>query len=104
PIISMFSSVKTTTGASIELYEFLDGIRKGRWQDLVLAIRAANDDDKKAQLKKKLPAVTVSGYFDKRSAKDIRHHSGFIAMDIDNVTNPEEVKDVLRTDAYCYSA
>lgn len=104
PIISMFSSVKTTTGESIELYEFLDGIRKGRWQDLVLAIRATNDDDKKAQLKKKLPAVTVSGYFDKRAAKDIRHHSGFIAMDIDNVTNPEEVKDVLRTDAYCYSA
>ena len=59
---------------------------------------------KRRNSRRSFPAVTVSGYFDKRSAKDIRHHSGFIAMDIDNVTNPEEVKDVLRTDAYCYSA
>jgi len=48
--------------------------------------------------------VTVSGQFSDRKDDALKEHSGFIAIDIDNIDNPEEAKKLVQADSYIYSA
>lgn len=83
---------------SITLGDFLFG---GYWQDEVEAYRvrlqefaraeglkAAKEEPRVKELKKHLPAATLSGYFETgRKTDSLTAHTGFIALDIDYQDN-----------------
>jgi predicted P-loop ATPase len=69
----------------------------------VLKCRAAPNKEIRDLLKKTAPLVTISGSFAARKDDAIRNHSGFIAIDIDNVENIEETRKHLSNDPYTYA-
>ncbi len=83
--VSLFASVQTNTPISeISLYEFLrDEQYKQKYLPLVQEYRTTGKDE----LKKQLPAVTVSGTFDKRNTDGLKEHSGLICIDVDAKDN-----------------
>ncbi|MCP4367308.1 MAG: DUF927 domain-containing protein [Deltaproteobacteria bacterium] len=92
----------------ITIAEFLEGVKSGTWKAEVVAVRALPTKEKrKAYKEKHLPCVTISGLFGKgRSIKNLTQHSGFICIDIDDLTS-EELKTLLnkfRKDKYIYAA
>lgn len=64
-----------------------------RWRGTVEKIRAEADPDKRASLKRDLPAFIPAGVFTKKTADGLQKHSGFICIDID-------AKDNARTDNF----
>jgi hypothetical protein len=103
-IISQYDSIYNTKDTDIELAAFIEGVRTGKWQDIVLQVRATADKDERDKKKKSAPLVTVSGSFSARKDEALRAHSGFIAIDIDNIENPEETKKLIAADSYIYAA
>lgn len=104
--ISIYDNIHQNKGnQTVPLDIFLTDVRDGRWQDQVLKIRTIKDHDKRQNEKKKMPYVTISGYFGKeRSAAQISKHSGFIGMDIDNIGGElNGTKVLLSKDPYVYS-
>lgn len=103
--IGIYQSITDTKGAKeIDLNIFLDHVRSGKWQDLVLPIRAEKDHDKRQLLKKKLPNVTISGTFSERKDSSIKTHSGYVAIDLDDLgSDVEGVRKILSNDSYVYS-
>lgn len=103
--ISIYKNVQDTTSTNtITLISFLTDIQAGKWQDAVLKIRTIDDKDMRKVEKTKLPSVTISGIFGKRTDNDCKLHSGFIAIDLDNLNNEvESTRELLRHDPYIYS-
>jgi predicted P-loop ATPase len=101
--ISYYKNIKDDQDVDIEISSFLEGVRSGRWQDIVLDIRAAPNKEIRDLKKKTAPLVTVSGSFAARKDDAIRAHSGYIAIDIDNLDNLEEMRKILNKDSYTYS-
>ena len=69
---SLFASSETSQ--TIEFLTFFENVKNGVWQDAVLKIRCEKDKEKRTQLKKKLPAVTISGVFSERKASGLQNH------------------------------
>lgn len=103
-LISRYKSVTQRNGSQMSIPEFIMGIRDGLWQDDVLSVRNAKSKAESDAIKKRCEAVTVSGIFDTRSIAGLRHHSGFIAMDVDNIENPNKAKKLVEKDPYVYAA
>jgi len=103
--ISIYKNVKHTESADIVLLnDFLHDVQSGKWQDAVIKIRTIKDKEIKRAEKTKLPNVTISGIFGKRIDNDIKAHSCFIGMDIDDLGNEvESTRELLRSDPYIYS-
>jgi len=101
--ISYYKNIKDDQDVDIEINSFLEGIRTGKWQDVVLDIRAAPTKEIRDLKKKTAPLVTVSGSFAARKDDALRNHSGFIAIDIDHVENIEETRKLLSNDPYTYA-
>ena len=72
----------------------------GKFASIIEAIRASSDEEKQAELKRKLPGVMFSGTFAKRSSKELIQHSGLICMDFDYVDQPDQVIDSMRFDPH----
>jgi predicted P-loop ATPase len=87
----------------IEIDSFLEGVRSGRWEDIALEVRNAPTKDIKDAIKKRAPLVTPSGSFAERKVDGLRKHSGFIAIDIDNLDDPAATKKRIQDDAYIYA-
>lgn len=92
--IDLYPDAWTTSGAEkITIDEFLENIRNGFWQDEVLPVRAAVQKNlpKKQidKLKTNLPGTTASGTFKVRNSSpdSLEKHSGYLAIDIDNITS-----------------
>src|SRR5690554_470173 len=104
--ISIYKTVKDqNSDDTIEISEFLEGVRTGKWQDYIIPIRAEKDKEKIRKLKLKIPAVTISGTFEERKDSALKKHSGFMAIDIDDLHDSvEDVKYILSQDKYIYSA
>jgi predicted P-loop ATPase len=103
--ISIFNSVKETqSNEQLTIENFLDDVREGKWQDIVLKIRAERNKEKQTILKKDVPNVTLSGVFNIRHDDGLIVHSGFIGVDIDDLDDPEAIKDQLKKDPYIYAA
>ncbi|MBS1599510.1 MAG: PriCT-2 domain-containing protein [Bacteroidetes bacterium] len=81
---------------------FLDNIQNGFWQDFVIPVWAAKDKMERRTLKEKAPYVCVSGTGAHRSEAGINQHSGFIAIDIDDI-DIAKTKKILRNDQYVFS-
>lgn len=103
-LISEYKTVKDNKGYTSDIHDFIEGVRDGKWQDIVLKIRIAKTKEEKDNLKKQCPAVTISGVFDTRSVSGLRHHSGFIAMDIDDIENANQAKKLIEKDPFIYAA
>lgn len=103
--ISIYTSVRQTkTEKIIPLDIFLDGIREGSWQDVVLPIRVITDEKQRAAAKQKAPCVTIGGTFKERTDAGLIHHSGYIAIDIDDVEDVNHLKSIICADKYVYAA
>jgi predicted P-loop ATPase len=103
-LISHYKNIYDSQDIDIELSSFLEGVRTGKWQDIVLQVRATSDKEERDKKKKSAPLVTISGSFSARKDDAIRAHSGFIAIDIDNIDNPEDTKKLVQGDSYVYAA
>lgn len=104
--ISIYDNIHQNKGnKTVPLDLFLTDVKEGRWQDQVLKVRTIQDHDTRQNEKKKLPYVTISGYFGKeRAAAQLSKHTGFIGMDIDNIGNElNGTKVLLSKDPYVYS-
>jgi predicted transcriptional regulator len=67
-------------------------------------VRNAPNKEIKDLIKKKAPLVTISGSFSERKVDGLRKHSNFIAIDIDNLDDPQSTKARIDKDSYIYSA
>ena len=96
--VSFFENAKKTSGIPVELKAILKAIKDGKWQKRVENYRSTQKG------KEDTPAVTVSGKFENnRRASELTEHSGFIAMDFDDIADIEQLETHLRTDKYTYS-
>jgi predicted P-loop ATPase len=103
-LISSYKNVHDKQDIDIDINTFLEGIQTGKWQDIALDVRNAPNKEIKDLKKKSAPVVTISGSFSERKADGLRKHSGYIAIDIDNLDDPAETKKRISSDTYIYSA
>lgn len=106
PNISIYKRGSDTKSQElIPIDIFLDRIKEGFWQDIVLPIRAKeNDPIAQESAKKKAPNVTLSGRFRERKDSEIEEHSGYIGIDIDSLHGEaDHYKSLLGCDPYIYA-
>lgn len=103
-LISIYKNFADTKDVDFAIDDFINGVKDGKWQDAVLKVRTIADKKERDLAKKKCPMVTISGSFAGRSDNTIRKHSGFIAIDIDKIENPNVVKELLSNDKYIYAS
>lgn len=103
-LISQYSHIKDPQSVNVDINDFLQDIKNGKWQDIVLKVRTIADKKERSIEKQKCPNVTISGSFRERKDSGLIKHSGFIAIDIDNQGNPETIKKIIKNDPYIYSA
>ena len=99
--ISFFKSALSKNHVLVDTEEFFENIRVGRWKSEINALRECLENDgKEAYNKKKklLFAVTLSGNFNGRT--ELVEYSGLLQGDIDNVENPELLRDELSLDPH----
>ena len=86
--ISVFKSLYDIEPVKdITLDTFYNVIRDDIYRDVILRIRAARTKEQRAELKKQLPAATLSGTFTRRRIADIKTYSGRICIDVDASEN-----------------
>jgi hypothetical protein len=96
----------TNSQETIALDLFLEGIKNGRWQDIVLNHRTIADKKLRKEDGLKMPRVSLSGKFKSKKDADLEKHSGYIGIDIDDIDNKEKfdkIKSKLASDNYVYS-
>lgn len=99
--ISIYSGIdRIKEQRVIPLDLFLEDIKEGKWQDLVLKIRLIEDEAERNAAKKGAPCVTIAGTFKERYDANLLQHSGYVAIDIDKVKDPEALKTILSEDKY----
>lgn len=104
PNISIFRNVKDVYNPdNIELVQYLEDTRNGRWQDIVTQCRLIKDDKERKAFKETMPTATLSGLFSVRRDNSIIEHSSFISMDLDDIEDTDKIKDLLINDKYVYS-
>lgn len=97
--ISAFRHAKDTQPADVFASAIINGILRGRWRELIESLGILNEEGYK-ELKKELPCVTWSGTFSERKASALIEYSRIVVLDIDNVPEPEKVRDSLVDDPY----
>ncbi len=89
---------------TLTIDQFLKDIKDEKYFDLITRIRNAKGKDRKALKPKILPGVTLSALFEgNKTDATIKAHSGFICIDIDNIQDPNEIKEELAADECVYS-
>lgn len=103
--ISYYNLVsKVKEQKATHILSFLNDVKNGRWEDIVIKVRAETDKVKQRALKAAtLPAVTLSGTFSQRSEKSLISHSGFIQIDFDNIEDISGLEAKLAKDEYIFS-
>jgi hypothetical protein len=103
-LVSFYSNIKSVIETEPkDIDEILGGIKSGFYKDIVERVRAEKDKAKRDELKKKAPNFTASGLFTKRTDEGLKQHSGFIAIDIDDVEELETTFKLLCNDDYTYA-
>ena len=105
-IVSIYNNIRQTVSKeTTDLERFINDIKFGKWQDLVNPVRILKDYEERKKAKMQVPYVTISGYFaSERNSKGLTTHSGFIGMDIDNISSElNGIKSLLSTDPYVYA-
>ena len=100
-MITFYNSIFSKTSINTDLPSLLKAIKDGRWKEITEQYRANPDPEMK---RSKFPAVTISGTFpDERKASKIEKHSGFIAIDFDDIEDIDHARAELYADEYTYS-
>jgi len=103
-VISLFGSVyNTEPKGNFPLEAYLIEVRDGRYEDLIHKLRNEKDEKIYKKLKESLNRVTFSGTFAKRENASLLEHSGYIAIDFDDLEEPEIVKELMKNDKYAYA-
>ena len=101
--ISFFKSAMAKNHSLVSADDFFESIRSGRWKSEIIALREClNTHGKEVYNKKKklLNAVTLSGNFNGRNAENLIEYSGLLQGDIDEVKEPEKLRDALSLDPH----
>lgn len=85
---SLFNSAKAQKGCECTYEKYLKVANDDSLLRLCKDIAAETDDEKRAELKKRLPAVTWQAYFPNRRVAKEALPSGLFMLDIDHVENP----------------
>lgn len=91
----------------IQINEFLDGIKGGRWKQQVENVRAVIDDKAEYDKRKSYcPGATIWGTFIIRKAEKSDVPSGLMAIDLDHLTESEiqRVFNLLKSDPFVFAA
>jgi predicted P-loop ATPase len=102
-LISLYKNIHDSQDKDIEIDNFIEGVRSGRWEDIALEVRNAPNKEIKELKKKTAPLVTISGSFSARKDDALRKHSNFIAIDIDNLDDAAATKERIKNDSYIYA-
>jgi len=106
-VISFYSDIHDTKSKKEYILQyFLSDIKTGKWEDFVNKIRLEKDKVKQRAAKKMCPSVTISGHFaSERTDGSLTKHSGFIALDFDDLGNDVELfKSLINADPYTYAS
>ncbi|PLX05021.1 MAG: hypothetical protein C0594_08390, partial [Marinilabiliales bacterium] len=98
-----YSNVFDKKPKTVPVDKVVSVIKSDKLKSSIEQIRTSKDKKSIEQLKKKLPAVTVSGIFvNGHKSSDIQKHSGLIQIDIDKKDNPEinGISSSLKNDPY----
>jgi predicted P-loop ATPase len=100
---SIYKNIYDNQSTTTLLYNtFLEYIKTGKWEDQVHKVRIIKDYAERKKEKEKMPYVTISGFFaQERKAALITAHTGYLAMDIDNIPGElDGTKTMLAADSY----
>jgi predicted P-loop ATPase len=104
PNISLFGAVyDVLSDDNFPIEAYLTAVKTGTYEDEVYKIRIEKNDKTRANLKRHLKRVTFSGMFSKREDAGLIEHSGYIAIDLDDISEIEETKRLLSEDRFVYS-
>ncbi|MBA6152401.1 HRDC domain-containing protein [Gelidibacter maritimus] len=88
-----------------DINQLIEVIRYGYIKNEIHSLRGLNDKQEKNRLKQsKLPCVTLSGTFEKRSKQYLQEHSGLIQIDIDDLEDYDSVFNTLISDEFTFVA
>ncbi|MEN9445943.1 MAG: hypothetical protein RL728_455 [Bacteroidota bacterium] len=86
---------------SVTLFDMYTFIRDVTFAYRTVELRAITNDKEAKQFKaNNFDYVTFSGTFSKREDKSLIKHSGLMTIDLDDLSNLEEVKQLLLNDEY----
>lgn len=89
--VTHFKTVRSAPGPDLRIEDVFNDIKNGTYKEQVMEIR--QNLSKKDELKKKLPAFTVSATcMGGRLEENITAYTGLVQLDYDKVNNPEELK------------
>ena len=105
PTVSYFENIKRQKTKDIAINEIFKFIRTGLVKSNIELLRKADEQKEREKIKQALPAITVSGIFNKgHSQSDFKQHSGLIQIDFDHVPDPKQLKALLSNDIFTYCA
>jgi len=94
---SQYSSVKSLQKIDIDLQDYIDAIKIGKYQDLVLQARAnKKDKEKYKSIKAMAPCITGSAVMNNgtKRADNIKELNGLIVLDIDDDVNLQTLNEI----------
>lgn len=101
--VSLFKTINDTTGGfETHVENIFEAITSGQWVQHVERVRSAKDKAEQRQLKKSVPYFTASGTFTHRKDDGLKHHSGIIAIDFDDLEDVNDAKSYLCFDRYSW--
>jgi predicted P-loop ATPase len=101
--ISKAKSLYDNDVKDIDLQGYIDSVKNGDTQDLILDIRNTNNKKEQDKLKKKLPVVIISAIcVNGQSRSNIKDMTGLINIDFDGIEENEvnSVRKTLQNDKY----
>ena len=104
-VISMFENVLCKKPWDLKSQEFIDAVKNGKWSKRITELRDLLASGKIEEYDKKkifLPAVTVSGQFKNR--REIISHSGLLQIDLDKLSEPHLIRNILGKDPHIYAS
>lgn len=105
--INMFNGkMDNNISQTVKISTVLSDIQSGRWKDEIEWLARETDDDERAYIKGKFPAVTFSGTFHtKRAAINILKYSHVMVVDVDKFTMPfEKTLECLKSCHFIFAA
>ena len=98
---NFYKSVSDKVGDPITLLDFCEYVKSDRYKDKVLQLRAIADEAKRKDKKRWFAGARISGTFDGISDDSLISHSGYIAIDFDDIRG-KEVRQKLINDKYTH--
>jgi len=101
--VTLFKNIRAKTdGQDYGIEQVFEWITSGGWQEKVELVRKSKNKEDRRNKKKDVPYFTASGTFKVREADGLVKHSGVIAIDFDELEDPNEAKSWLALDRFSW--